>query len=268
MRAEAIVIKRIDFGEADKILTLYTPFGGKVHAIAKGVRRPTSKLGGHVELFIHSQVLLAKGRNLDIVTQSETINAFRGLREDLRRTGYACYVAELLDRLTEHEGESHATFTLLLDTLRRLDEGRGPEMAVRLFEMQLLGFLGYRPQLYHCVQCRVKLGPTANFFSAPAGGALCFDCGHAQPTARAMTANAFKILRLLQSGDYATASRLRVDERLSQELEGIIRSHVTYVLEGDLKSVAVLRSMAASARPVAAGNGSPPAAGHPVAEAP
>ncbi len=245
MRAEAIVIKRIDFGEADKILTLYTPSLGKLRAIGKGVRRPTSKLGGHVELFTHSQMLLAKGRNLDIVTQSETLDAFASLREDLERTGYACYVAEVLDRLTADSMEDRPLFTLLLETLRRLDGDRSPEMAVHIYEMQLLGHLGYRPQLYRCVQCATELGPTANFFSAVAGGALCYDCGRAQPTARAMTVNAFKVLRLLQAGDYNTASRLRLDTPLRHELEGILRSQINYVLEGELKSVAVMKSLAA-----------------------
>jgi len=243
LRTEAIVIKRVDFGEADKILTLYTPYMGKLRAVAKGVRRPTSKLGGHVELLTHSQMLLARGRNLDIVTQSETRHSFIDLRGDLQRTGYACYVAELLDRLTADQVENQPVFALLLETLQRLDEGRGPEMAVHLFEMQLLGYLGYRPQLHRCVQCDAALGPTANFFSAVAGGALCYDCGRAQPTARALTVNGFKVLRLLQASDYGTASRLRIDAPLQRELEGILRSQVNYILEGELKSVAVLRSL-------------------------
>lgn len=246
LRTEAIVIKRVDFGEADKILTLYTPYMGKLRAVAKGVRRPTSKLGGHVELFTHSQLLVARGRNLDIVTQSETLHSFIRLREDLQRTGCACYVAELLDRLAADQVENQPVFTLVLETLRRLNEGRGPEIAVHLYEMQLLGFLGYRPQLHRCVQCDAVLGPTANFFSAVAGGALCFTCGRAQPTARAMTVNSFKVLRLLQAGDYATACRLRIDTPLQHELDGILRSHINYVLEGELKSVAVLKSLSAN----------------------
>jgi DNA repair protein RecO (recombination protein O) len=100
-RTEAIVIKRSDFFEADRLLTLYTPKLGKIRAIAKGVRKPTSRKSGHVELFTHSQLLIAKGRNLDIVTQAETVHAFRSLREDLLRTTYAFYGAELLDLFVE-----------------------------------------------------------------------------------------------------------------------------------------------------------------------
>src|ERR687885_415233 len=84
-RTEAIILRRSDFGEADRILTLYTPRYGKRRAIAKGVRKTTSRLAGHVELFTRVQLRLAEGRNLDIVTQAQIIAPYRALREDLER---------------------------------------------------------------------------------------------------------------------------------------------------------------------------------------
>ena len=105
-RTEAIVLKRIDFGEADRILTLYTPERGKVRAIAKGGRRIASRKSGHVELFTHAALLLAEGRQLDIVTQAETVRPYRRIREDLIRTTYAYHIAELVDRFIEEGLES------------------------------------------------------------------------------------------------------------------------------------------------------------------
>src|SRR5438046_2057787 len=98
-RTEAVILRRVNVGEADKILTVYTPMRGKLRMVAKGVRRTTSRLGGHVELFTQARLLVAKGRNLDIVTQSEPVSIFRKLREDLNLFAYASYAAELLDRL-------------------------------------------------------------------------------------------------------------------------------------------------------------------------
>ena len=119
-RAEAIVLRRMNLGEADRLLTLYTPEWGKIRVLAKGVRKPTSRKAGHLELFTHSRLLIAKGRSLDIVTQAETITPFLLLRKDLIRTSYAYYVAELVDRFLEEGEESPALFRLLLESLGHL----------------------------------------------------------------------------------------------------------------------------------------------------
>lgn len=239
-RTEAIVLKRSDFGEADRIITLYTPHLGKVRAIAKGVRRPKSRLGGHVELFIHSKMLIAKGRNLDIITQSENINSFIRLREDLHRTSYAYYVGELLDQFTEDRLENYPAYELLLKTFERIADGRDPELAARHFEIQFLGYVGYRPQLHTCVRCNTVVGPTSNFFSSAAGGVLCLNCGQGDALARGLTVNGFKMLRLLQSGDYATASRVRLDPALRRELQSTMRNYIEFILERQLKSTGFL----------------------------
>ena len=241
--AEAVVLRRSDLGEADRIVTLYTPQIGKLRAVAKGIRRPTSRLGGHLELFTRSQVLLARGRDLDIVTQAETVDSFIGLRDDLWRAASACYAAELLDRLTVEHNPDPAAYQLLVATLGRIAADRNPELAVCFYEVQLLGYLGYRPQLHHCVHCRELLGPSANFFSSAAGGVLCLACGQADPSARGLTTNAFKLLRLFQSGDYATTARLRVDEPLRRELEHVLRGYAEHILEREVKSAGLLDTL-------------------------
>src|SRR5918997_442218 len=148
-RTEAIVLRRSDFSEADRILTLYTPRFGKRRVIAKGVRKTTSRLAGHIELFTRVSLMLAEGRNLDIVTQAEIVAPYRALREDLERISYAYYVAELLDKLTtDEEGQSPA-YGLLVETLDGLDQSFQPEGVVRRFELRLLAILGYRPYLFH-----------------------------------------------------------------------------------------------------------------------
>jgi DNA repair protein RecO (recombination protein O) len=242
---EAVVLRRSDLGEADRVVTLYTLEHGKLRAVAKGVRRTTSRLGGHLELFTRAKVLVAKGRDLDIVTQAETIDAYVGLRDDLWRAAYACYVAELLDRLLQDHSPDPGSYGLLLATLGRVASDRSPELAVRFFEMHLLGLLGYRPQLYRCVRCDELLGPTANFFSAAAGGVLCLACGQADASARGITTNAFKVLRLIQSGDYATTSRLHVSEPLRRELEQILKGYSEFILEREVRSAALLDSLRA-----------------------
>lgn len=247
-RTEAVVLRRLDYGEADRILTLFTRQRGKLRAIAKGVRRPSSRLGGHLELFAHSHLLLAHGRNLETVTQAETLHSFLGLREDLIRTSLACTAIELLDRLTPDGIENQAAFDLLVRSLDHLSTWRRPELASRYFAMQLLGILGYRPELRECTRCRTTLGPSANVFSAPSGGMLCLDCARAESSGRAVTTNCFKVLRVLQAGDPTLVSRLRLDQALDREIDLIIRTYVQYILEGDLRSTAFADEVRAGAK--------------------
>src|SRR5438105_5356008 len=169
-KSEALIIKRINLGEADKILTIFTPNFGKLRVVAKGVRKVTSRLAGHVQLFTRSQMLLAKGRNLDIVTQSETIDAYRPLHDDLHRIARASYAAELLDKMTPDALEIYPAYKLSVETLQLISTDPDPDRVLRWFEMQLLGYLGYAPELNSCVECRNEIAPVVNSFSAALGG--------------------------------------------------------------------------------------------------
>src|SRR5947209_5448766 len=112
-RTEAIVLKGYDYGEADRVLTLYAPEHGKVRAIAKGVRRTKSRKAGHLDLFTRSSLLLATGRQFDIITQAETIETFRAVREDLWLSTCAHYVAELVDGFTAEQLPNYPVYALL-----------------------------------------------------------------------------------------------------------------------------------------------------------
>lgn len=236
-RTEAIVIRRTNIGEADKILTVYTPGKGKLKLVAKGVRRTTSRMGGHLELFMHCKLLVAKGRNLDLVTQSETINPFINLRNNLALFAYACYGLELLDRLTEEEGsENYPVFSLLSEFLEALDGGHDPITTTRAYELHLLGYLGYRPQITRCVRCNNDLEPVVNYFSPELGGALCPACGNIERRSIEVSVDGLKVLRYLQKNNFASGPRLRLKPELRNELEHIMRSYTRYLLERDLKS--------------------------------
>jgi len=241
-RTEAMIIRRSDFGEADRLLTLITP-QGKRRVVAKGARKTTSRLAGHIELFTHTALLLAIGRNLDIVTQSTILHSFDTLRGDLRRIGAAYYAAELIDRLTEEEDENRLAFDLLVATLAALDTTRSPDLALRSYELHLLGHLGYRPQLYHCAICQEALTEAANRFSPLAGGALCPRCASDDRATMAMSLNAFKLLRFLQAQPLEAIERLTLSLAVRDEAEQLLRAYIRRILERDLKSVAFLEEV-------------------------
>ncbi len=239
-KTEAIVLKRTNLGEADSIITLYTPAFGKIRAIGKGVRRPKSRLGGHLDLLMRSNLLLAQGQNLDIITQCQTINSYLPLRSDLKRIGCALYIAELLDRFTAEHVENYAIYNLLDADLVWLCEARDSDVVLRHYELHLLQHLGYRPELYHCLGCKSPLAPQRNMFSASSGGGFCPSCAVHEPAIRPISVDALKVMRFLLSDDHATAKRLRMKSELSHEVEQVIRWYIRYLLERDVKSLEFL----------------------------
>jgi DNA repair protein RecO (recombination protein O) len=176
-RTEGIVLREMDYGEADRILTILTP-ERKLSVIAKGIRRATSRKAGHLGLFAHANLLIARGRNLDIVTQAESIEEFEGLRQDLLRFTYACYAAELVDRLAQEEEGSAELYRLMLDGLRWFSAVDDLRLWMRFFELRLLRYAGYEPELFICTQCQQPIEARPNAFSAAEGGMVCAHCGH------------------------------------------------------------------------------------------
>lgn len=238
-RAEAIILRRSDFGEADRLLLLATP-AGKRRVIAKGVRKTTSKLAGHIELFTHASLLLAVGRNLDLITQSQTITAHGTLRADLRRLSCAYYAAELYDRFTEEEEENRPLFSLLVESFGALDRTASPDLVLRAYELRLLHLSGYRPHLHHCAVCGEQLTEEADRFSPAMGGVLCPRDRGADRVALPMGGPAFRLLRYLQGQPLAAVEALRLSPPVRAEAERLLRAYLRQLLERDLKSVAFL----------------------------
>jgi DNA repair protein RecO (recombination protein O) len=242
-KTEAIVLKRTNLGEADSIITLYTPNLGKIRAIAKGVRRPKSKLVGHLELLTQGAFLLAQGQNLDIITQSQAKESFQPIKNDLWRTSCAIYISELVDQFSAEEVENYPVYRLLQSTLHWLCEARNNELVLRYFEIHLLSLMGYQPELYQCLNCRVSLTPQRNFFSTSGGGTLCPVCARNEPMVLPLTIDSLKTMRFLLNNDHVAASRLKINPLLSRELEQLLREYIRYVLEHEVKSLEFLDRM-------------------------
>lgn len=254
-RAEGIVLRRSDFGEADRILTLFTRGQGKLRVLAKGIKKTKSRKSGHLELFIHAQLLIARGRSMDIVTQAEAIQVFLPLRSDLRRTAYAYYVAELMDKFTEEGTESPGLFELLLDTLKQLAENPQLETIAHYFELHLLDSLGYRPELYRCVNCGRPVEEGS--FSASGGGLVGPECasvlGEYRP-GRRISAGALAALRLLLASSYAICASLNPTPEERRDMETALSDTLAYLLEGELKSLSLLAALRREALSTAAGS--------------
>ncbi len=243
-RVEAVILRHADWGEADRLLTLYSRERGKLRAVAKGARKIRSRKAGHLEPFTRVSLQVAKGRDLLIVTQAETQDAYLPLRESLLKTGQASYVAELLDRFASEDGnENPAVFRLLTDTLSRVSTEGDPWLALRFYDVHLLDHLGFRPLLFQCANCGKEIKAEDQYFSPLAGGVLCPSCGSTLPGAWPISLEALRIFRHFQRSSYAEACRARPSLEVRHELEGLLQKYLTYLLERNLNTPGFIRQI-------------------------
>lgn len=249
VRTEAIVLRHKDWGEADRILWLYTRKMGKVKAIAKGIRKIRSRKAGHLEPFMRASLMMARGRDFLIVTQAETLEAFSNLREDLVHVGYAAYVVELLDRFTYEEDENLQLYRLLNDTLSRINSIKNPALPVRYYEIHLLNLLGYRPQLFTCVHCGSEIQPEDQYFSISQGGVLCPKCGPKFTDSSQISLETLKYLRHFQRSSFSELERIQLSPELNRNLETLMQRYFTYFLERNLNTPTFIRRVRSKSRP-------------------
>ena len=238
-KTEAIVLRSMDLGEADRVLTVLTPRLGKLRVVAKGIRRPRSRLGGGLEPFSDVQLVLAIGRTFDVVTQIAIEDAHLGLRDDLQATAEAWYLVELADRFCEGNADSHGPFVLLAQGLAALDAPAGAvarEAVARWFELHLLDAMGFRPELTRCIECGAQIEPMGNTFSPVAGGVLGPECAHAALGAARISPGALKILRHLQRSELADVLRLSIPRGMHREVERLLHETVSAILERELRT--------------------------------
>ena len=237
------MLRHSDWGEADRLITLYTREQGKLRANAKGARRMRSRKAGHLEPFTRVALQLAHGRDMWIITQAETVEAYLPLRDDLVRTGYAAYVLELLDRFTYEEGENRALYQLVIQTLPLIAAETDVVPAVRYYEVRLLDLLGFRPQLFECVRCGKEIQAQDQFFSMEQGGVVCPECSALNGELRAVSMSVLKYLRHLQRSNFPAVQRAGIPAAIRPELEALLQSYLTYLLERGLNSPAFLRAV-------------------------
>jgi len=245
IRVDAVVLRHSDYGEADRMLTLYTRQLGKARAIAKGARKMASRKAGHIEPFTHVKLQLAKGRgDILIVTQAEAVDAYLPLRDNLILTGHASYMLELLDRFTYvDETENSFIFRLLTESLSRLASNHDPWLVIRYYEIRLLDHLGFRPQLFECVNCGGEIKAEDQFFSFSSGGVICPRCGRGLPNLQGVSMDTLKYLRHFQRSSYGDASRARPSSQVQQEAETLMQGYFTYLLERELNTPGFLKKI-------------------------
>jgi len=247
-RVEAVVLSHWDYGEADRMIGLFTREMGKITVLAKGARKARSRKAGHLEPFTRVSLQLAHGQNLNLITQAETIEAYLPLREDLLALGQAAYVVELIQRMAYDGEENQALFRLLTATLKRLAETHDPRLVLRFYEIRLLDLSGFRPKLFLCANCQRQIQAEDQYFSAEMGGALCPDCGSGLSGVRPISMTALKYLRHLQRSNYTDACKAYPSQAVFDEMENVMQYYLTYILERRLNTPIFLRRIKAGSK--------------------
>jgi DNA repair protein RecO (recombination protein O) len=175
-RDQGVVLRTIKLGEADRIVTILTQTSGKVRAVAKGIRRPGSRFGARLEPTSHVALQCYRGRELDIVTQVETIDAFRPLREHYGCLTHAISMLEAVDQIAQERERNLALYRMLVGALRTLAERPSPVVSAAFF-WKLLSLEGFHPILDACARCGSDDGPFTAF-DLGEGGVLCEPCSH------------------------------------------------------------------------------------------
>jgi DNA repair protein RecO (recombination protein O) len=231
-RDVGIVLRTMRLGEADKIVTLVTSGRGKVRAVAKGVRKTKSRFGGRLEPLQHVSLQLYEGRSLDTITQVETIDHFRGIREDLDRLTQATTMLEVVDAVVQEGEQNPKLHQMLLGALRTLEAAPSP-LVVPAFFWKLLAHEGYRPVLDECASCGATDDLVA--FDLTEGGVLCRSCARGTR----LTPEALSLLRRILGGDLVTVLA-EPPTQAGYEVEHLATRALEHHLERKMRSVGIL----------------------------
>ncbi len=233
---EGIIIRSVDYGESSKVITLFTREHGKIGLMARGAKKPQSRLAAVSQLFTHGYYLCKTGAGSGMaeLSQGEILDSYRDLRQDIMRTAYAAYIAELMDRLTMEREANPFLFQLLSLTFRYLDEGKDPEILARIVESKMLIVAGIRPHLHDCSNCGREEEPYT--ISVAQGGLLCPRCQATDPYAIAVTSGTWKLLRLFQVFDLERLGEIEVKPATKSQLRHVLRSFMDQHLDLRLKS--------------------------------
>lgn len=253
IKTRGIVVRKVNFGEADRILTILTSDRGKIRVIAKGVRRSRAKLAGWLDMFADNELELAEGRNLDIVTGAAKVrSSFAShppprLRNDLRaseglrQTGLMYYICELVDKLLEETHEVAGVFPLMLETFEAISKNKISLSIIKTyFEIKFLTILGFAPELYRCVVSGKELnGDNELYFSHLLGGVFC-EGKNQDNFAPQISKDGIKLLRLLQKYPLEAILKIKVSDETTQEVSLLMSGFIEYITDQRIKSSQVL----------------------------
>ncbi len=207
--SEAFLIRKVQYGEADYVLTLLTKDFGKIRGLAKNAKKSRKRFGGRLEPFVHLRARFReRPGGIKFIEDSETIKVFSSLMEDVGLFMWGSFILENVDVLLPEEEPNEDIFELLVETLSALDSKKNPLAVILRFQLSVLSLSGYKPNFDACVNCGKTIEEDV-FFSVQKGGVLCNSCKKNEP-------NEVRV-----AGDFLLSQRLIKDDWnfLNRDLE-------------------------------------------------
>lgn len=242
-RTEAIVLRLLDYGESDRIVTFCTAEFGKLRGIAKGARRSRRRFANALEPFACSNLLFSRRRpeGLALIESSDVICHFPGIRADLEKTLSASYLIDLTDHFSLEEKKSEEIYRLLRRFLQLFETSPATEALLRFFEIRLLKICGYDPLLEHCLICKMPLHNRTVYRFRPAdGGLTCGDCRGDSPDAVAASLGTIRTLILGRDLELDRLGRLLLSEQSASESRILLSRFLKHILGREPRSLSVL----------------------------
>jgi DNA repair protein RecO (recombination protein O) len=246
IRTRAVLLRRVDTGESDRVVTLLTEAQGRVSAIARGARKSRKRFGASLGLFVLAEASLRRGRGgggLFTLTAYDAVQTFPGISTRLGAIAHASYVTELVRELSPPEQQEPALFTLLLQAYHHLDQHPPGSAALRWLEIQALTAAGLAPQLASCVRCGADLPVDVDRevgVDSVRGGVTCAACSR---EGAIVTAGTHRALDVLSRCSLVEAGERQWPEPVPQELRRVLTGIINSTLGHPLKSVAFIRKM-------------------------
>lgn len=223
-RIEGIILRTVDYGEGNKIITVLTQ-AGKVGLMARGAKKVRSRLSAVTQLLTYGEfVFFKQSGGMGTLNHADIIEPYHRLREDIYLSAYASYLVEMVDRMLPEGEESQFLFEQLKSALKAMEEGRDSQIVVHIFEMTMLASAGYAPVLDVCVSCGTS--DENMMFSSLMGGVLCPGCIHKDPQKIDISKHTRKLLRLFTGMDIRRLGNVTVKEETRKQLKGCIRSYM------------------------------------------
>lgn len=236
-KTNGIILRGHNFGEADRVLEVYSDSFGKIRVVAKGVRRIKSRLAGHVEPFMYAELMVAEGRgDLSTLAGARAIEQYEFLRRDLKRVAAASYIAELVSRLTPDGQVSRRFPELLREALTRLNGHHNPARVVAYYEWQAVAAAGWEPDLYVCAECGKRLYPQGLRFSLQYQGVLCKECHTHDAQAQPIQPETVKLLRCVAERSFEDFAGVLTSKGIHDEAKLVADSVVHTTLDREPRS--------------------------------
>jgi DNA repair protein RecO (recombination protein O) len=245
-QTEAIVLRVLDYGESDRIVTFFTHDFGKIRGIAKGARKSRKRFANALEPFSCLRIQFTRKRpeSLALISACDVLAHFSGIRGDLEKTLAASYMIDLADHFTPEDKKNDILFALLHDFLLFLDGTVMSDSLLRFFEIRLLKIAGYDPVLSYCLRCKTPVGKQkAYLFDAAKGGLVCEACGQGVADAVGVSLGTIRTLQMGGEMEIDRLGRLILSVQSADESRRLLAHFIRHILGRELKSVHVLNEI-------------------------